>query len=147
MNKRKRIWIEPAFQKRMILHWTLMAFLVTISTYLITTLVVLYSDKSPLFMALSRNAGVSVTSIDKLILPTLLVSAVVGFVCSCLAGLFYSHRLAGPIYRFKKTINDALQGKDPGIIVLRRNDEMKELATALNQLLQRVHHPPTHPLS
>lgn len=127
MIKRTVLWIQPGFQKRMILFWMLQSLVVTALTYLIT-----------IGWTVSHTNPTLAGYINFFVRPALLISAGVGFVISCLAGLVYSHRIAGPIYRFKSTIDDALEGKVPGIIVLRKYDELKDLATSLNKLLQHV---------
>jgi signal transduction histidine kinase len=109
----------------MIFFWVLQAAVVTFSTYMITIgWIVFYTNPT--------LAGY----INVFVRPALLISGAVGFIISCLAGLIYSHRMAGPIYRFKTTIDEVLEGKSPSIIVLRQHDEMKDLASSLNKLLQ-----------
>lgn len=125
MTKRTILWIQPGFQKRLILFWMLQALAVTASTYLITIGWTVYHTNPTL-------AGY----INVFVRPALLISAVVGFLISCLAGLLYSHRIAGPVYRIKNTIDEVLEGKSPAVIVLRKHDELKDLAMSLNRLLQ-----------
>ena len=59
------------------------------------------------------------------------------FVLAALSILF-SHRIAGPLYRLEKTIEQFLQGKDVEPIRLRRNDELKGLASKINDLIIMV---------
>lgn len=125
MIKRTMLWIQPGFQKRMILFWMLQAFVVTLLTYL-TTIAWTYYHTNPTL------AGY----INLFVRPALIFAAALGFVISCLAGLIYSHRIAGPVYRFKSTIDAAIAGKPTGTIVLRRHDELKDLADSLNKLLE-----------
>lgn len=47
--------------------------------------------------------------------------------------LVLSHRIAGPLYRFERTLEHMLQGELSHTIVLRKNDEGQELATKINQ--------------
>ena len=136
MTKRTILRIQPGFQRRMILFWMLQAFVVTFFTCLITI--------GWTFFYINPTLSGYTTIFVR---PALLISAVVGFVISCLAGLFYSHRIAGPIYRFKNTIDEVLEGKSPGIIVLRRHDELKDLATSLNKLLQHFQQTPKNKAS
>ena len=131
MIKRTVLWIEPGFQKRMILFWMLQALAVTAATYLITIGWTIYHTNPTL-------AGY----VNYFVKPALMISAVVGFLISCLAGLVYSHRIAGPIYRFKATIDAVLEGKNPGVITLRQHDEMKDLAESLNKLLEHYRRTP-----
>lgn len=50
-----------------------------------------------------------------------------------LGSMLLSHRIAGPIYRFEKTLDLMLSGKLTDVIHLREKDEGKELAEKINQ--------------
>jgi signal peptidase II len=50
--------------------------------------------------------------------------------------IFISHRVAGPIYKFERIINDLAQGKDVKEFKLRKRDEFYELALAINNLIK-----------
>jgi methyl-accepting chemotaxis protein len=50
-----------------------------------------------------------------------------------LASMFLTHRFAGPVYRFEKTLEEMLKGNFNVEIRLRTNDEAKELAQMLNE--------------
>jgi HAMP domain-containing protein len=52
--------------------------------------------------------------------------------------VFYSHRLAGPIYRFERLCHDVIEGDYTGEITLRRGDEMQNLASLLNEVTART---------
>jgi len=49
--------------------------------------------------------------------------------------ILFSHRIAGPIYRFEQTLDKLIQGEDVELIKLRPGDELEELATRLNELI------------
>jgi len=56
-------------------------------------------------------------------------------------GLFISHKLAGPVYRIKKTLNDAADGKidlKDLKFRLRKKDELQDLVEALNYFIDRM---------
>jgi len=52
--------------------------------------------------------------------------------------IIFSHRIAGPIYRFEQTLDKLIQGEDVEYIRLRKNDELKGLAAKLNDLIRIV---------
>ena len=128
MAKRKVLRIQPGLQRRMILFWMLQAFVATFFTCLVTIGWALFYTNPTL-------AGYT----NIFVKPALLISAVVGFVVSCLAGLFYSRRIAGPVCRLKMMIDEVVEGKTPGTVALRRYDELKDLAASLNRLFQYIH--------
>jgi len=53
------------------------------------------------------------------------------------AALELSHRIAGPVYRLEKELNDRLDDKKTGPIKLREKDELKTLADKINKLIER----------
>ena len=53
--------------------------------------------------------------------------------------IFVSHKIAGPLFRFEKTLRDAIQSTGPvPPIHLRKGDELQSLADLINQLLAKV---------
>ena len=49
--------------------------------------------------------------------------------------ILISHRLAGPLFRIQRTIDEVVRGEDAEDIRLRKNDELKELAEKINELI------------
>jgi hypothetical protein len=58
----------------------------------------------------------------------------VGMLLVGIISLIYSHRIAGPIYRIKKSIEALQEGKEIGCIKLRPADEFQDLADVLEKL-------------
>ncbi|MBI4056127.1 MAG: hypothetical protein HY399_01095 [Elusimicrobia bacterium] len=141
MIQRKKYWIQPGFQTRMIMYGGILMFLSNIATYLITISFVIYQDKSSqgTYFFVKDVLGSDPVAVKRheIAIPALFIAGILGFCISGLLGLFYSHRLAGPIYHIKKAIDETLRGKSPEVIVLRKNDELKDVAESLNKLLQR----------
>ncbi len=52
--------------------------------------------------------------------------------------MFLTHRFAGPIYRFEKSVEEMIKGNFNFEIRIRKKDEGKELAYLMNQLLNNV---------
>ncbi len=55
-----------------------------------------------------------------------------------LVSLFLSHRIAGPVFRLEKTLEEMAKGNLSLRITLRRKDELKELATSMNGLMSSL---------
>lgn len=51
-------------------------------------------------------------------------------------GVFFLHRVAGPVYRFRKTLERMGSGEIPSEVQLRRRDFFKETADELNRVIQ-----------
>jgi signal transduction histidine kinase len=52
--------------------------------------------------------------------------------------IIFSHRIAGPIYNIEQKINRLAGGEDIESIRLRKGDEFKELAVAINKFISIV---------
>ncbi|MBF0297512.1 MAG: HAMP domain-containing protein [Oligoflexia bacterium] len=50
-------------------------------------------------------------------------------------GVFISHKVAGPLYKLKKVINEIKNGDVNQRVYFRENDEFKDVATAFNEML------------
>ncbi len=49
--------------------------------------------------------------------------------------IFFSHRVAGPAYRFERVLREVVAGRYTTTVTLRRSDELQPLAEALNAAL------------
>lgn len=54
-----------------------------------------------------------------------------------LLALFFSHKIAGPVYRIEKSINEIARGNLGLRISLRRGDELQDLAEMINVMTER----------
>lgn len=54
------------------------------------------------------------------------------------AGLIFSHRIAGPIYRFRMIIDQVSKGNMEARVQFRPNDEFQKLAKAFNQMMDSI---------
>jgi signal peptidase II len=69
----------------------------------------------------------------------MLASGLIFMVVIPILSIFVSHKIAGPLFRFEKTLRDALQSEGPiPAIRLRQGDELQSLADLINQLLERL---------
>ena len=52
--------------------------------------------------------------------------------------VFFSHKVAGPVYRFEKVCHDMIAGNYTDEIHLRKGDEMQNLSVLLNEVLLKT---------
>jgi len=69
--------------------------------------------------------------------PRLLLLVLVNVIIVFIVSIMYSHQFAGPAYKLEKSIQRIASGDLTFEIHLRRNDSLKELATAINSMLSR----------
>ena len=88
------------------------------------------------------NSRVMVRSTADLILPiliqTVIVVTIVISLFTILVTLFISHKIAGPLYRFKKVIQELENGDFSSDFKIRNPDQLQELAGAFNSMIKKV---------
>lgn len=69
--------------------------------------------------------------------PRLLLLVLVNVIIVFIVSIMYSHQIAGPAYKLEKSIQRIANGDLTFEIHLRRNDNLKEVAGAINTMLSR----------
>ena len=69
--------------------------------------------------------------------PRLVILVFVNVIIVFMVSIIYSHQTAGPAYKLEKSIKRITDGDLTFQVSLRRNDNLKELAAALNELLDK----------
>lgn len=52
--------------------------------------------------------------------------------------IFFSHKVAGPVYRFEKVCHNMIEGNYTDEVHLRRGDELKNLSVLLNEVIRKT---------
>ncbi len=73
-----------------------------------------------------------------IVLPPLLINNLLIMLIIIVVGIFYSHRIAGPMYRIETDIKRVLDGEKNVRINLRKKDKLKSLAELVNQLIKKL---------
>ncbi len=71
----------------------------------------------------------------EIILPPLLINNLVIMVLLAIFGIYYTNRIAGPVYRMEKDIEKMLRGERGVRVRLRKGDHFTSLSEKLNILL------------
>ena len=130
--RRKRKLIKPAYQIKVTL--TIVVSLIIYSVIL--GMLIFY----PLWMELQSASSIyekekisyAILSLHKVLWPAVIViSLLVG-----IQVIFASHRVAGPIYRLEKTLEELINGNFSIRMRLRKGDEFKELEGVMNRLAE-----------
>ena len=53
-------------------------------------------------------------------------------------GIMASHRIAGPVFRMKRYLDSVADGNYSERLTLRKKDELKDLADAINRLVDKL---------
>ena len=140
-NRRRTYVIQKNFQTRFILRFIL----VIVGATLLSTgalLGVFYfkfqfggADLNNLIIMITPEGTTEVSSLFKIVLIPIL-SANTLILCVIVPySLVYSHKVAGPVYRFQKSLDLLLEGQLDFMIRLRKKDEFKNIAEKMNSLI------------
>ena len=137
MIKRRQILIDRTFQHRLAIDLLVIVLVVP---------AVLWADFYILGQyALSRNPDIGQTGgwgligtlitqqwFFMLLVFVLNFALVYGFI------VYYTHRIAGPVYRFCRTLDDMADGKLAQLVKLREKDYFENVGTSINRLSDRL---------
>jgi nitrogen fixation/metabolism regulation signal transduction histidine kinase len=73
------------------------------------------------------------------LLPVVIVTFFLGVFAASGLAVFFPHRIAGPLYRFERDLKEKVGGGDLTVsFSVRKGDELRELADALNIMRERL---------
>jgi len=131
--RRRNYFIKRDLQGRYVFNFFIFILFGTIiftlifSALTINTLTVVYEDYN-------LKIGKTPIVLLKEILKTHWFFLLTVGIAIVIASIFLTHRFAGPIYRFEKSVEEMIKGNFNFIIRLRKKDEGKELANLMNEL-------------
>jgi hypothetical protein len=135
---RTKFIIMPSFQWKIIVQGVILSFAIVLSTRLIEKFFIV--DLLDSHIALETDPARFIEHIRELqnrlqfmfMMKSLIVILVISF-----WGMVLSHRIAGPIYRIKKSLDDFTQKGGELKIKFRLKDNFHELAESINQAFKR----------
>ena len=135
-NRRRQIVINKPVQKRIVVGITLIPMLTLVgATLAVAVLTGQVLDEA-------RRAEENIPTLGPLFISLFLFIVAAGAVV-VIQALRYSHRIAGPMYRINKSIERIREGDLAFEVKLRDGDELGEIATELNGLMDWLRaHPP-----
>lgn len=141
IQRRKRLIVEGNFQARFILRFVL----VIVGATILSTGAILGvfffkyqfggADLKNIIIVITEKGTTDVSSFFNIILTPLIGANVLVLCIIVPYSLFYSHRIAGPIFRLEQSIDLMLGGEMDFVISLRKNDEFKYLGDKMNSLI------------
>lgn len=147
-ERRQRWWsltLEPEFKKRQIARvLAFTAAYVAISTACVSAVYSLAmrpltQGQLPFYIRseMLREAGGAPGLQETLVVWATLMIGLSSFF-AIVVGLYFSHKLAGPIYRFKLELQRLADGQPTRTIRLRQGDDFQDVAQAMNRALERL---------
>lgn len=138
-NLRKKVLIQPRLQKKIIAQFLLLG-VVMILVNLLSFYFLVSKVINQIQAFSSSHAEIYDSLMDTwsdLTLGTLVLSLVIVF-SFCLYGLYFSNRIAGPLFHVRKAIARFVMGEKSVRIQLRRDDYLQELSEDVNLLMDKL---------
>ncbi|MFW6159077.1 MAG: HAMP domain-containing protein [Planctomycetota bacterium] len=134
-SRRRILVVEPKLQFR----YLILPLVVTVTTG-VCLLVFFYLQAEALRAAAGAEGPLQEDIRTTQLVGALTVGAVVlGHIALVVwLGLVASHKIAGPVYRVKQTMNEVASGNETVRITLRKGDHLKDVARAFNAMMDRL---------
>lgn len=129
--KRRNIFIKKDFQGKLILGYFLfvaggcLLFILLLGLFSADTMTISYNNHD-------LQLGQTPIVLLKKVLAAHWVFLVLGSVFLVITAMFITHRIAGPLFRFEKALDNMLDRRLDDTIFLRSKDEGKDLARKIN---------------
>lgn len=130
--KRRNYFIKKNFQGKLILGYFLF---MVLGCLIFASILALLSANSMTMVYQNNDLQIGQTPfmLIKQLLAANWISIVVGGTLVVIGAMFITHRLAGPIFRLERAVDNMNNGQLGDVIYLRNKDEGKDLAAKLNQ--------------
>lgn len=133
--KRKNYFINKVFQSEFILKF---CGLVVIGSTVFGIILYLFSKHT--LTTSFENSRLVIKSTADYLFPGLLFGGLIVSIFTALAAsvvvILMTHRIAGPMYRFEKYINEIGSGRLYSDLKIRKKDQFQNMSTSLNKMTQ-----------
>lgn len=136
-NRRKNYFIKKGFQTRFILRF---CGLVILGSLISGAMLFFYLASKRTVTTAFVNSRLSIISTADYVLPALiaisLITVVLISIATSIVVMYLSHRIAGPLYKLEKSIDEISAGNLALKIQLRSTDEISKMADCLNAMTE-----------
>ncbi len=135
-NRRKRInfSVKRQMQVRLLLKILL---IISVSVGLMGIIFYIYSNRE--IASTYRQFHIQAKNFLDYLLPAVVGSLFIALIAALAIGIFFPHRIAGPLYRIERDLKEKVGGGDLTVrFVLRKGDEVHDLANAINTTLDML---------
>lgn len=142
--RRRQFWVNKEFQRRMIGQFILVMMGSVVLSHLITLGFLKIRELSGvaqedmIYLTNALSESVAFTRTFEVLWLPLLLSSIIGSLVILVFGLFYSHRLAGPLFNLKRTMAKVTEGNWNVSVGIRKNDEFHDVKESLNDLVSSL---------
>ena len=134
--KRHIYFIEKSFQAKFIMKF---CGLVVFGGLLTIGLLYLWATKATTVSIVNSRVAVATTAnyILPLLIQTFIIVTIVVAIATILVTLLVSHKIAGPLYRFKKVMEAMGEGDFLSRVSIRKGDQLQDLAKIFDDMIAK----------
>jgi len=134
--KRHIYFIEKSFQARFIMKF---CGLVALGGLLTIGLLYLWAEKATTVSIVNSRVVVNTAAdfILPLLIQTVIIVTMIVAIATILVTLFVSHKIAGPLYRFKKVMEAMGEGDFLSRVSIRKGDQLQDLAKIFDDMITK----------
>jgi len=134
--KRRIYFIEKSFQAKFIMKF---CSLVVLGGLLTIGLLYLWAMKATTVSIVNSRVVVNTTAdfILPLLIQTVIIVTMIVAIATILVTLFVSHKIAGPLYRFKKVMEAMGEGDFLSHVSIRKGDQLQDLAKIFDDMIAK----------
>jgi methyl-accepting chemotaxis protein len=132
-SRRKRKWFNLGVKRQLqlrILRWILLV--IAVSSLISGSIFYHYSNRK--IDSTYKQFHVQLYNMRQVLAPWVLLAVSLGGFIALTVSLFYPQKIAGPVYRLEKRIQNIASGNLTEDIRLRSNDELQDLAREINHM-------------
>lgn len=135
--KRRIYFIEKSFQAKFILKFCA---LVAVGGLLTIGIIYLLALQATTVSIVNSRVVVQTAAdfIMPLLIQTVIIVIIIVSLATIIVTLFVSHKIAGPLYRFKKVIQALGEGDFSSEFRIRRLDQLQDVADTLNKMIAKI---------
>ncbi len=137
--KRRNYYIDKDFQNRFIMKFCM---LVAFGSLMTIGMVYWLAGHSTTVAIADGRVGVHTTAeyLLPLLLQTVFVQLLIVSLATIVLTLLISHKIAGPLYRFKLMLNGLGEGDVATMMKLRQGDQIQQVAQAYNDAINKLNY-------
>ncbi len=145
-SRRKSYLIDRKFQLSFILKFLsiLVIFVLLTGFSIIMIYYIKYQSGKSFFdnylVIVREGEAIEITNMFDVIAPVMIISSLIIVFFTSIYGLFYSHKIAVPIYRVKRTLESMCRGILNFNVKLRKKDKFQYLEEHLNKIINIFNH-------
>lgn len=144
VQRRRQFIVNKTFQHRVIWRFALTVIgSILLSQALILAYLKLKDVVSPnsntlIYFSSSLNPTLAFTRVIEVIWLPLLLSSVLVVVFVALSAMYFSHRIAGPLFNLKRMLSQVGEGRLNLHMHIRKNDEFHDIEETFNQMVANL---------